>query len=166
MTRVVLGVDPGLSGAIAAVDIDHGNVLAWALDTPIADGSIAVPVLMAQVDGLLRSGGGEVVAVAVEKVGSMPGQGVASTFKFGQAYGVALGFFGARYPLIHVTPVAWKRHLTLTGKDKDAARLRAIDRWPSEAAAFARKKDCGRADAALIALWLAETQPIARGAAA
>lgn len=166
MTHLILGIDPGLSGAISAVDLDAGNALAWAIDTPCAAGQIAVPVLMSQVDALLSAYGAEVVAVAVEKVGSMPGQGVSSTFKFGQAYGVVLGFFGARYPIVHVTPQSWKKHFTLVGKEKDAARLRAIERWPEQGGVFARKKDGGRADAALIALWCAETQAIAaRGAA-
>ena len=81
MTRIVIGVDPGLSGAISAIDLDDGNLLTWTMDTPCAGGSIAVPVLMSQIDSLLRAGGVQVLAVAIEKVSSMPKQGVASTFK-------------------------------------------------------------------------------------
>jgi crossover junction endodeoxyribonuclease RuvC len=40
--------------------------------------------------------------------------------------------------------------------DKDTARTRAIELWPSHAQLFARKKDHGRAEAALIARWLYE----------
>lgn len=43
------------------------------------------------------------------------------------------------------------------GKDKDAARALAIELWPAQAQLFARKKDQGRADAALIALHHART---------
>jgi hypothetical protein len=38
------------------------------------------------------------------------------------------------------------------GRDKDAARAEAIRRWPGQAGLFARKKDDGLAEAALIAV--------------
>ena len=152
MTPLTVGVDPGLTGAIACVQGEH---LRWVIDTPVADGRIAVPLLNRLYDddeyGPWPIDPG--THIAVEKVGSMPGQGVASTFKFGQAYGTVLGFFGAHHRIHHPTPTEWKKTFRLTGKDKDAARLKAIELWPAQAAEFfSRKKDVGRADAALIAL--------------
>lgn len=47
----------------------------------------------------------------------------------------------------------WKRRLGLIGQDKDVGRLLAIQRFPSAAHLLRRKKDHGRADALLIALW-------------
>jgi crossover junction endodeoxyribonuclease RuvC len=83
----------------------------------------------------------------------MPGQGVASTFKFGQSYGSVLGLFGAlKYNIIDVTPRRWKKDLSLTS-DKEQARQMAINNWPDVSDLFKRKKDHGRAEAALIALW-------------
>jgi crossover junction endodeoxyribonuclease RuvC len=52
-----------------------------------------------------------------------------------------------------LTPPVWKRSVGLApGKDgaKDAARSEAIRRWPHRAELFARVKDDGRAEAALI----------------
>jgi crossover junction endodeoxyribonuclease RuvC len=49
-----------------------------------------------------------------------------------------------------VRPAIWKRALGL-GKDKEAARLRAMQLFP--AADLRRKKDHGRAEALLLAWW-------------
>jgi crossover junction endodeoxyribonuclease RuvC len=54
-----------------------------------------------------------------------------------------------------LTPPSWKRLVGLPpGRDgaKDAARAEAIRRWPEKAGLFARVKDDGRAEAALIAV--------------
>ncbi|AFY60102.1 holliday junction resolvasome, endonuclease subunit [Synechococcus sp. PCC 6312] len=61
--------------------------------------------------------------LVIEKVHSMPGQGVSSTFKFGQGYGAILGIAAAlSIPTELVTPQAWKKTvLAGTAKDKDAA---------------------------------------------
>jgi crossover junction endodeoxyribonuclease RuvC len=58
-------------------------------------------------------------------------------------------------PGTFLTPPTWKRCVGIPpGKDgaKDAARSEAIRRWPDQAALFARVKDDGRAEAALIAV--------------
>ena len=54
-----------------------------------------------------------------------------------------------------MTPATWKRAVGLpAGREgaKDAARSEAIRRWPAKAGLFARVKDVGRAEAALIAV--------------
>jgi crossover junction endodeoxyribonuclease RuvC len=54
-----------------------------------------------------------------------------------------------------LTPPSWKRAVGIPpGKDgtKDAARSEAIRRWPHKAELFARVRDDGRAEAALIAV--------------
>ena len=50
------------------------------------------------------------------------------------------------------SPAAWKRAVGLSLASKDASRSEAIRRWPAHAACFARVKDDGRAEAALIAV--------------
>lgn len=148
---MVIGVDPGLSGAIAGV-LDGD--LKWVVDMPVAANEVAVPLLNELYDpdeyGPWHTTTESVVAV--ERVGSMPKQGVSSTFKFGKAYGTVLGYFGGRHRVIHVTPQQWKKTFTLGGKDKEAGRLLALERWPHMADRFGRKKDHGRAEAALIAV--------------
>src|SRR5690606_25246476 len=93
----------------------------------------------------------------IESVGSRPGQGVASTFKFGTAYGVVQGVIGAlQIPVEFVSPQRWKKHFRLSG-DKEQARAKAQQLFPTCAAAFNLDKHHGRAEAALIARYGFET---------
>jgi crossover junction endodeoxyribonuclease RuvC len=57
----------------------------------------------------------------------------------------------AGVPVTFLTPPAWKRAVGLTLASKDASRSEVIRQWPGHAALFARIKDDGRAEAALIA---------------
>jgi crossover junction endodeoxyribonuclease RuvC len=156
---VYIGVDPGQSGAIAAVtarELTGRGRLVWVEDMPD-------PLSGALIAELLD--GEEVDTAVVEQVSAMPRQGVSSTFKFGKNYGIVLGALGAlRIPIVHVTPAVWKRTMGVKA-DKDTARRMACDLWPASADLFARKKDDGRAEAALIALWLMQ-QRQGRGVAA
>jgi crossover junction endodeoxyribonuclease RuvC len=84
----------------------------------------------------------------------MSQQGVSSVFAFGKAYGVVLGVVGANYlKLVSPPPALWKRVLGLSGKGKDASRMAASNFWPHHAGQFARVKDDGRAESALLALY-------------
>jgi Holliday junction resolvasome RuvABC endonuclease subunit len=146
--EIVIGIDPGLTGAIAATAGEH---LLWVEDMPAAAGRVAIPLLRQIIED------DPPTLIAVEHVHSMPHQGIASTWKFATAYGVALGVASA-WRTVHVTPQEWKKTFRLTGKDKDAARALAIELWPAQADLFARKaRGQARADAALIALHTTRT---------
>jgi hypothetical protein len=76
-------------------------------------------------------------------------------FRYGVAYGMlrtvcTLG----RIPYHLVTPGKWKNHFKLD-RDKEKSRALAIQYWPG-CGFFERKKDHGRAEAALIARYGAE----------
>lgn len=143
----VVGIDPGLSGAIAWVE--WGGPMYRTADMPVMDGRVNATALA----DLLTSEETPPMFAVVEQVSSMPGQGVASTFKFGTAYGAALGVLGAlEIPIVHVRPNRWKKDFGI-GSDKEKGRALAIDRWPNMASELARKKDHGRAEAGLIAQW-------------
>ena len=89
----------------------------------------------------------------VERVGAMPGQGVSGVFAFGKCYGIVLGILAAlEIPVTLVSAAKWKKALSVPAS-KDGARLRASQLMPQHAAQWARVKDHGRAEAALIALW-------------
>jgi len=149
--RVILGVDPGLTGALAALFDDGG--LAWVMDMPVVDKNVNAVTLAQE----LRDRG--ISIAVVERVASMPGQGVSSVFKFGKGYGQVLGVLAAlEIPLVEPTPSQWKSAMNLS-KDKELSRALAIKTWPSMAKFFERKKDADRAEAALMALWhLQKTQ--------
>ncbi len=150
----IMGIDPGVSGAIAFYFTDHPSTVS-AEDVPVVDGQIDGATLAARVE-IMRPD-----MAIIERVGSMPGQGVASTFKFGAAYGIAQGVIAAlKIPVHFVTPGKWKKHYGLSAEKEDA-RGRALQLWPARSELFARKKDHGRAEAALIARFGAETIPAA-----
>jgi len=89
----------------------------------------------------------------VEYVSARPGEGPTGAFAFGRARGVIEGVLAAAgIPLIFLTPPAWKRTVGLTLQSKDASRAEAIRRWPGHAELFARARDDGRAESALIAV--------------
>jgi crossover junction endodeoxyribonuclease RuvC len=54
-----------------------------------------------------------------------------------------------------VSPAVWKKHFKLPA-DKEASRALALPLFPATAEHFARKKDHGRAEAALIARYGSE----------
>lgn len=145
---ITIGVDPGLSGAIALLN-EHGHLID-VYDMPVAGGAVSAQLLADAENWAESSTYGTVV---IEDVHAMPKQGVTSSFGFGRSKGVVEGVFAAaRRPIVYVAPSAWKRDLRLS-KDKGASRQRALELWPSHAAKFARVKDDGRAEAALIAHW-------------
>jgi crossover junction endodeoxyribonuclease RuvC len=109
----IVAIDPGLSGAIAWLD---GETVG-AVPMPMAGKEIDLPAIR---DLLLRANPRVIV---IERVASRPGQGVASTFKFGAGWGSLIGLAaGLQIPTELVTPQAWKREvLAGTAKDKAAA---------------------------------------------
>lgn len=165
--RVTFGVDPGLSGAIVTLlDGEPGPIL----DMPTFDNGTANEVdafAISQFVRVARSmNPGAHISVCIEKVRAMPStgpnrrtMGAQSSFNFGDGFGQVK----AAFRVLGIQPVlvesrSWKTHMGLIGTDKDAARLLAIKRFPSAADKLQRKKDSGRADAMLIALWHENTQ--------
>lgn len=147
---VIIGIDPGAeSGAIACfVDGELLDVI----DMPCADKVISPKLLVDALREFALVGFDDRPTVIVEKVHSMPKQGVASSFKFGRSLGVIEGAIaGLGWPMEWRTPQAWKKHHGLLSQEKDAARVLAIETWPEHSESFKLKKHCGRADAALIA---------------
>jgi crossover junction endodeoxyribonuclease RuvC len=150
----ILGVDPGITGGIAFLFANR----VVAEDIPTAGGEVDVDTLVRRVREM------QPTLAIIERANAMPKQGVASTFKYGVAYGalrtvVAL----CNIPYRLVTPGKWKNYFGLDS-DKEKSRALAIQFWPG-CGCFSLKKDHGRAEAALIARYGAETCPQAnRGA--
>lgn len=133
----ILGIDPGASGAIAKIG---GEVAVWDMPSTPKD----------LVDLLAQFKPHQTVAF-VEQAQSMPGQGVASSFKYGVGFGTILGALAALgIPHRLVTPAMWKRQM---GIDKDKEKSRGLAQQLFPTAPLPRKKDHGRAEALLIAEW-------------
>jgi crossover junction endodeoxyribonuclease RuvC len=142
-----IGIDPGLTGAVAIVD-RRGDLID-VYDMPVVAGQVNAVELAQSFDTFPA----DEQIVAIERVASRPGQGVAGVFRFGVSYGIVVGVVGALgHRTLHPTPSKWKADMGLNA-DKERSRKAAIDRWPKRAEFFARKKDDGRAEAALLALW-------------
>ena len=152
--RTVLGVDPGLSGAIALFTPATGALIAF--DTPtlsLARNGKAKREPDATELARLIDAAGPIAHAYVEQVGAMPGQGVSSVFAFGKVFGLVLGIIAANFiPVTLVAPVKWKRALNVPA-EKDGARARASQLMPAHAGLWSRCKDDGRAEAALIAFY-------------
>lgn len=126
---MILGIDPGASGALVALD-RQGEPIEW-MRMPIMKEGSATRVNGLAVAEFIRSLPSDSVRAYVESVHSMPKQGVTSSFNFGHSAGVIAGVLAAlEIPTVMVTPQRWKRRANLIGTNKDAARSKAIIRWP------------------------------------
>ena len=149
---IYIGLDPGLTGAIAAILPD--NTIEFH-DMPTLEVKKKTQLDYAGLAHILRryANRGQSTA-AIELVGAMPGQGVSSMFKFGQVYGAALGTLATlQIPYQCVTPPVWKRSFRLVGCEKDESRSRALELFPECVEHLRLKKHHGRADALLLAQW-------------
>lgn len=155
----VVGIDPGLSGALAVLDGGRMPTVVDAVDMPVfsekkpGGGVRRTLDCLALVEFLRRATDGGAEACVLERVAAMPRQGVSSTFRFGEAFGAAQAAVAAAgLPLVLVTPAEWKRAFRLSG-DKEASRKVASQLMPSGSGFWRLKKQDGRAEAALMALW-------------
>lgn len=155
-----LGIDPGLTGAVAVLDAEGTLQALW--DTPTltlrtrTSRGTKQEYDMPGLVGLLVPFTDLSAHVTIEEAQAMPGQGVRSMFTTGVGFGVWLGVLAALgVPLTRVRPASWKKALGL-GKDKEASRLRAQQLFPG--ADLRRKKDHGRAEALLLAWYGVHSQ--------
>ncbi len=155
---VYIGIDPGLTGAIAVLDED-GQMLD-AIRTPIITASgkgkseYDLPAMVQTLAFWQSAVGGGIHLVTLEQVSAMPHDGVTSAFRFGVGVGLWRGILiGMQIPVMQAKPQAWQRE-ALAGRPKGgmvktSSVAAAQERWPSIPIKF--KRDWGMADAAHIA---------------
>jgi len=160
----VLGSDPGIAAGGLAI-IEANNVtMTDALNTSVTMtiiDAIDIPTIgtkakeRVDVIAIQKWIGQHRPALAcIERAQSMPKQGSSSGFKYGRATrAIEAAVTLSGIPTEIIEPSVWKRALCLPGKDKEAARQRALELFPAAHALLARKKDHGRAEACLIALF-------------
>lgn len=159
--KLYIGIDPGLDGAVAAID-EHGSIISLQ-DTPTlivkkgagtkrAYAETAMVTILEALDTQISKG--NITVVGIENVHSMPGQGVTSMFSMGTGFGLWLGILAAlRLRHVRVEPTKWKKAMGIpSGSAKDESIVRAVRLFPT--APLSRKKDHGRADALLLAEYL------------
>ena len=156
----IIGIDPGLSGAIAVM---YDKKVINMYDMPVmAEGkknkrqlnsSQLVNIIKENIDE------DEEAIVVVEQVNAMPGQGVTSMFNFGQTFGAIKGVCAAlKLPIFFVRPSKWKKHFELINSSKDSSRTKVIEMYPTLSGQLAKKRDVNKSDAILIAKFYFETK--------
>jgi len=125
--KLHIGIDPGMGGGIAFIP-DNNPAKAWVFKMPdtLADVWEVINEWNLSIDDC------DSIHACLEKVHSMPGQGVASSFKFGQGFGhLEMALTGSSIPFSYVTPQKWQKELQcLTGGDKNVSKARAQQLFP------------------------------------
>lgn len=152
----IIGIDPGLTGAIAV----HEPVRDWAqiIDLPTQPKTsgkgqqLDAGVLAAMLRGIQATHAP--LHAYIERQRPMPKQGTVSVMSLGQTVGVIEGVCASLgIARTYVEPAAWKRKAGLIKQGKGASRQRAAEAFPALAEQFTRARDDGRAEALLIAMY-------------
>ena len=157
----IIGIDPGLSGAIAVLENSKVKNL---FEMPVmpegkknkrqVNGAQLYHEIYKKTQNIEKKN----IKVVIEQVSAMPGQGVTSMFNFGQSFGILKGICSAmQLPMYFVRPAKWKKYFNLINSEKDASRTKAIEVFPYFSSELSRKKDSNKADAILIASFYYET---------
>lgn len=157
MTVTVVGIDPGLNGAIAAVRDEHR--LVYLSDMPTITEKVngkdrkyisAVGVSQALRD-IADMFPGDHMVVCLEHVSSSPQMGVTSAFNFGHGFGVVEGVvLSKRIQLSRVRPAIWKKKMGFSA-DKEHIRAEMLRMFPGTELHLKRHAD--RAEAIALALY-------------
>jgi crossover junction endodeoxyribonuclease RuvC len=147
--RGILGIDPGLTGALALYCGGQWTLL----DMPIAGDAKHRELNGPALCSWLREHDPD--HAFIEFAAARPGQGVSSMFRFGCCYGaLKMALTACGVPYTAVTPTKWKPAVgILKGSDKEASRQRALQLFPDQAANLARRRDNARGDAMLLAYY-------------
>jgi crossover junction endodeoxyribonuclease RuvC len=174
----VVGIDPGISGAICLLD-DRRFVAVTDLPTQNKftdnekqeiDGVTLAKLLLVWMPGRVvvervqaspTYGGRPIICPACKKMknGIAPSSAMNFGDIFGQIKGVVRALAAIHEPLFELVligPARWKNLAGIEGddrRDKEASRSLAIKLFPDGAHELLRKKDDGRAEALLIALY-------------
>ena len=148
---VIIGIDPGVTGAVGVL---CDGAFQRLCDLPVADKGLN----SAELTALLRSVISDhlddgLPTVVLERQWAFPKAqgGVCAAFRKGECYGIVKGVCASLgLPVVLVTPQVWKKWAGLT-KDKEKARAMAQNLYPT--APLGLKKHHGRAEALLIARW-------------
>src|SRR5262245_62087131 len=156
-----LGIDPGSAGAVAVIEILDGidgtaPKLVDVIDIPTLGTAAKTRVDAIGLRDWIESH--RLDFAGIERAAAFPGQGVASSFRFGRAAGVIEAVVACcGIPTVLVEPSKWKRTFHLNS-DKEASRQLAIGLFPHAHEPLNLKSHHQRAEAMLIALFTANNR--------
>ena len=156
---IVLGIDLGLTGAVARLGFRDPVVA----DLPLTEDRGTKVVDVRELRSMLRQlvpayDGQALVVIEDVRIRAMPGRPMSHSNegKLMRTRGhveALVWLLGWRLEVVQ--PASWKREFGLLRKgeevDKDAARVKALELWPGLAAELKRKLDHNRADALCLA---------------
>ncbi len=148
-----IGIDPGLTGAIATID----DGMVGVQDMPVKERELDFKKLDMELWDILEQkemwADPPEVHTTLEAVHSMPGQGVASSFKFGRTYGATeMALVANEIDYTKVSPQKWKKFIFgRTGTTKADSIDMALSLYPDAKKFIWLKKHDGRAEALLLA---------------
>jgi crossover junction endodeoxyribonuclease RuvC len=166
-TNIVVGIDPGMSGAIALTSFKN-RVDPVVVDIPVdhitseskrkgkkaktTKGEYDYQGIVRMLDPLIDAKEDVDVEFVLERGQARPKDSAVTAYAIGMGFGIwhlYFASFGFRYILAR--PSVWKRKMGLTKKGKDASRVLAKQLFPSVADFLKFKSDDGRAEALLLA---------------
>ncbi|MBT9167213.1 MAG: hypothetical protein DDT19_00538 [Syntrophomonadaceae bacterium] len=151
----VAGIDTGVSGAICIAQKDSDGQIKFLSigDIPTLKVGKGKRIIDEQGIKALFSGFG-VNFVVIEKALTMPRQGLVSTGKFFESYGILKGIcVGMGIPYTSVHPATWKKKMLPFSKKegKSASLIYMKSQYPSEFGA--KEKSHNITDAAVMAIY-------------
>lgn len=106
--KYYLGIDPGQSGGLALIDENGKHYASWKM-----------PESERFIWDVIDHNASLADKAVIEQVHSFPGQGVASTFKFGVGYGgLRMALIAAYVSFEEVNPRTWQKALGIKPMDK------------------------------------------------
>lgn len=153
-----IGVDPGQKGGIASVLQEAKGINVEVYEMPETENGVYHTLVNAV------AWWGSLKLAVIEKVHSMPEQGVASSFKFGMGYGgLRMALIGAGIPFEEVDPRAWQKALGIPPRKKEETKpqfklrlLKLAQQLYPSLPLWSEKKAKGRMLAVADALLIAE----------
>ena len=158
MKRVIIGIDPGIKGAVAAIDADNLRLIEVTDCPTLKNAGKEIFNIQEMAHTIRRLSLLGDATVILEQAQSMPGQGVKSMFSVGRSMGIWEGILSALdVPFRTVRPNVWtKRTLAgMPGQGKMRSIQFALQMFPDIELTPQRcrtPKD-GRADAACLAYY-------------
>jgi hypothetical protein len=140
MTRII-GIDPGKQGAFAVLNTHDMQITTYDMPGTLDEKRALISDI------------GQVKCCWLERPFFPRMIGIKNAVTIAQSYGeLKACLFFAGIPTFEVDPSAWKKTMRLS-TDKNASRALASQYFPDASDQWARVKDDGRAEAALIALY-------------
>lgn len=114
--NIYVGIDPGQSGGIARLWVHSDSA------EPMPATERDILTCLQEVAEEIADKGGKAYA-CIENVHSMPGQGVSSSFKFGQGLGgLRMALIAAGIPFEPVQPRTWQKAFGIQPRGKTEAK--------------------------------------------